>query len=347
MAYWCFPLSGTSLLIGWAGWEGVESHAFVVGMSSTMPHAVMGLGAYQSNFLTMQLMLTNQCQVYTLMKHLDGIQMAYECKDWPSCIPCDICDAFSRIHRMVYSALKITMGPIKKLWAPLPREVAAGPVSSKVHDANVEHAGRLQNGGPSGKLGSGQATGDDAGSYSLRSLGGTKGQWEMQWFTVIRSSLVVGTDGVGYLVLRELETKKLPTAKEAQIYNLQLQLGKKLFGNTAYQGSSLILKSAVGKGQGNLERARPWWMGIWLTFRHEPESEESNKLPKALQDALSNLVSEEDILIISQDILALLENIQAADASEHVDVEWMMKMRNLFAIHVIRPTIDSINYEGK
>ncbi|KAF9236554.1 hypothetical protein BU15DRAFT_63908 [Melanogaster broomeanus] len=202
-------------------------------------------------------------------------------------------------------------------------------------------------------------------------------------------------------VLRELETKKLmfficgyilPTAEEAQIYDLQLQLGEKLFGNAAYQGSSLILKSAVGKFTQMLltlswnryhktisrehvkmttvlaevketwkaltsEGAQPTSIKIKAFMKdlrrllallnkyedaqskalvdgymadmeamlvvicHEPGSEESNKLPKALQDALSNLASEEDILAISQDILALLENIQAADGSERVDVD--------------------------
>ncbi|KIK73276.1 hypothetical protein PAXRUDRAFT_21036 [Paxillus rubicundulus Ve08.2h10] len=127
----------TMQMVGRAGRDGVESHAFLVGTSTTMPYAVKGIGAYQCNFLTVQLMLTNQCRVYTSMKYLNRVGMPYECKDHPSRVPCDNCDPFGMIHKSACAASKITTGPIQKLWAPLATEAAAPSLLTPGHGAKV------------------------------------------------------------------------------------------------------------------------------------------------------------------------------------------------------------------
>ncbi|KIK71935.1 hypothetical protein PAXRUDRAFT_22614 [Paxillus rubicundulus Ve08.2h10] len=139
-----------------------------------MPYAVKGIGAYQCNFLTVQLMLTNQCRVYTSMKYLNRVGMPYECKDHPSRVPCDNCDPFGMIHKSACAASKITTGPIQKLWAPLATEATAPPPSTPGHGAKVRHAAILPDGGPSGKITSSKPTGYNGPSYGSGSFGGDK-----------------------------------------------------------------------------------------------------------------------------------------------------------------------------
>ncbi|KAI6029042.1 P-loop containing nucleoside triphosphate hydrolase protein [Pisolithus microcarpus] len=56
-------------------------------------------------------------------------------------------------------------------------------------------------------------------------------------------------------------------------------------------------------------------------IRKEPGSENTDKLPKNLREALRNLASEDDITAVTQYLLATMEEMDGADADERVDLD--------------------------
>ncbi|KAI9457025.1 P-loop containing nucleoside triphosphate hydrolase protein [Boletus coccyginus] len=153
-------------------------------------------------------------------------------------------------------------------------------------------------------------------------------------------------------VLREFGLNELPFADTAQIYEVQGQLAHRLFGDDAYAGTGAMLKPEIGKfvseikaflkdlhklaklyttydnndRKEQVERYLADMVEMLRAVRKEPGSENSDskgrlELPKALRDALLNLATIDDVFAISQALLASIEDVEAAEADDRLELD--------------------------
>ncbi|KIK11276.1 hypothetical protein PISMIDRAFT_122983 [Pisolithus microcarpus 441] len=143
----------------------------------------------------------------------------------------------------------------------------------------------------------------------------------------------------------------------AQIYEVQGDVAQKLFGDDAYVGAGSLLKPAISKfcrailtltwnryrkgvtrddlrkllnlyvryddaeRRARVEQYMTDMVEMLKVIRKEPGSENTDKLPKNLREALRNLASEDDITAVTQYLLATMEEMDGADADERVDLD--------------------------
>ncbi|KAI6144170.1 P-loop containing nucleoside triphosphate hydrolase protein, partial [Pisolithus thermaeus] len=169
-----------------------------------------------------------------------------------------------------------------------------------------------------------------------------------QWgINKIIDDVLVGTGRSPAQVLCEFGTQELPFAEAAQIYEVQGDVAQKLFGDEAYVGSGSLLKPAISKFSATIKsflkdlrkllslyvryddterRARVEqymtdMIEMLKVVRKEPGSENTDKLPKSLREALRNLASEDEISAVTQYLLVTMEDMDGADPDERVDLD--------------------------
>ncbi|KAI5988912.1 hypothetical protein EDC04DRAFT_2614443 [Pisolithus marmoratus] len=187
-----------------------------------------------------------------------------------------------------------------------------------------------------------------------------------QWgINKIIDDILVGAGRSPAQVLRDMNTRELPFADIAQVYELMGVVAQKLFGNEAYigitrdvhmmdllfemvteqwkvfsaEGASpkpsaikvflkdlhklltLYIRYDDAEWRARVEQYMTDMVEMLKVVRKEPGSENTDKLPKSLRDALCNLATEEDIYAVTQYLLAMIEEMDATATDEQVELD--------------------------
>ena len=131
-----YGLLVTMQMIGRAGRDGKESHAFVIDTQAGQTCRSRSLTASVS--VKQVLGDSRRCRVRSTVAALDGPHYAYDCKERPHRVACDVCNPDHPIHRAAVAASKEVSGPIAPLGGVTPQAFSGQREAWKAQAGTVQ-----------------------------------------------------------------------------------------------------------------------------------------------------------------------------------------------------------------